>query len=187
MKKISVLLFIIFGLPVFAANFIISGGVSLERKVEMSVDNFVLVNQNNIDSSYDIGLETFFPINKKFEWGTGIRFQPTYSSNELKDGIADVIPVYMILKILFPTGDTAITIQADGGYNFPIERSGFDSTGLSDLKGGAYLGLGVGYEIGSAVIAGTYVISNLQVKALSGTIDANVIATMLNVTVGYKF
>jgi uncharacterized membrane protein len=55
------------------------------------------------------------------------------------------------------------------------------------LQGGAYLGLGVGYEMGSVVIAGTYVISNLQVKAVSGTIDADIIATMLNVTVGYKY
>ena len=93
----------------------------------------------------------------------------------------------MILKMLFPMGDTALTIQADGGYNFPIEKSGFDDTGFSDLQGGAYLGLGVGYEMGSVVIAGTYVISNLQVKAVNGTIDADIIATMLNVTVGYKY
>ncbi len=63
----------------------------------------------------------------------------------------------------------------------------FDSTGFSDLEGGAYLGLGVGYEMGSIVIGGTYVISDLKVKAVSGTIDVDIIATMLNVTVGYKF
>ena len=37
-KKISALLFIIIGLPIMAANFIISGGVSLDRKVDMSVN-----------------------------------------------------------------------------------------------------------------------------------------------------
>lgn len=187
MKKISALLFIILGLPILAANFIISGGASLQRKVDISVDEVVLVTQENIDNSYDIGFEAFFPITEKFEWGTGIRFQPTFISNDLEDGFADVVPVYMILKMLFPMGDTALTLQADGGYNFPIEKSGFDATGFTDLQGGAYLGLGVGYEMGSVVIAGTYVISNLQVKAVNGTIDADIIATMLNVTVGYKY
>ena len=187
MKKISALLFIILGLPVMAANFIISGGVSLDRKVDMSVNGVVLATEENINNSYDIGFEAFFPITEKFEWGTGIRFQPTYTSTDLENGFADVVPVYMILKLLFPMGDTALTLQVDGGYNFPIEKSGFDATGFTDLQGGAYLGMGVGYEMGSAVIAGTYVISNLQAKALSGTVNVDVIATMLNVTVGYKF
>lgn len=187
MKKISALLFIVFGLPILAANFIISGGASLQREVDISVDDVVLITQDNIDNSFDIGFEAFFPITDKFEYGAGIRFQPTYISNDLEEGFADVVPVYMSLKMLFPMGDTAFTVQANGGYSFPIEKSGFDSTGFTDLEGGAYLGLGIAYEMGSIVIGGTYVISDLKVKALSGTIDVDVIATMLNVTVGYKF
>ena len=84
MKKISALLFIILGLPILAANFIISGGASLQRKVDISVNEVVLVTQENIDNSYDIGFEAFFPITEKFEWGTGIRFQPTFISNDLE-------------------------------------------------------------------------------------------------------
>ena len=91
-KKISALLFIVFGLPILAANFIISGGASLQREVDISVDDVVLVTQDNIDNSFDIGFEAFFPITDKFEYGAGIRFQPTYISNDLEEGFADVVP-----------------------------------------------------------------------------------------------
>ena len=52
MKKISALLFIILGLPILAANFIISGGARLERKVEISVGEGVLVRRGNMANSF---------------------------------------------------------------------------------------------------------------------------------------
>lgn len=189
MRKFVVLTLLLLSFPLHAVNFIISGGASLQRELDMrlSLGSMSFSQKGGADNSYDFGFEAFIPLFSMLEVGGGARFEPQLTI-EGDEGIADIIPLYLVLKFLIPMGSTALTAQINGGYSLLIPRSDAEERGFTDLKGGPYVGIGVGYEIGSLVIGANYNISTLQCNYnIPPEVTLTALASKVNITVGYKF
>lgn len=188
MKKTMFWIFLLLVFEIFGMNTIISGGSSLNREVQMDVYvNGVLTLETSVDAvnSYDFGIESFLSPSNIFHLGIGFRYEPEL--HEVDDeGIANIMPLYFIGKLLIPIGSTYLTTQINVGYSLILPLSSAESKGFTDLTGGLYYGVGLGYEFGSIVIAGNYNVSSLDARFL-GIADLKATAQKVNITLGYKF
>lgn len=188
MKKIILAIFILLAFEVFSLNTIIFGGLSTNREVNMKVySGGVLALESDVEAidSYDFGIESFISPSEYLNFGLGLRYEPELKEED-SDGIANIIPIYLITKFLLPISSTYLTIQANAGYSLVIPLDSAEDQGFTNIVGGLYYGIGVGYELGALVLGANYSVSTLTADFL-GIADFEASAPKLNFTLGYKF
>lgn len=188
MKKLILSTFIILALEVFAFNTIIFGGLSTNREINMKMYfGGVLVAQGDVEAidSYDIGIESFISPSDYLNFGLGLRYEPELKEKD-SDGIANIIPIYLIGKFLLPISSTNLTFQVNAGYSLVLPTDSAKNQGFTNIVGGPYYGVGLGYEMGSLVIGATYSVTTLTADFM-GLAELRASAPKINLTLGYKF
>ncbi len=188
MKKIILAIFILLAFEIFSLNSIIFGGLSTSREVNMKVySGGVLALESDVEAidSYDFGIESFISPSEYLNFGLGIRYEPELKDED-SDGIANIIPIYLVAKLLIPISSTYLTIQANAGYSVVIPLDSAEDQGFTNIIGGLYYGAGIGYELGAFVFGANYSVSTLTADFL-GIADFEATAPKINLTLGYKF
>lgn len=142
--------------------------------------NNELRNHKNIELGLGIKYEDYFRTDRKF-WESGTY----YDYGKVK--FAATVPVYATAKYKFILDRTSnVYVKGDLGYNFAINGDyQEDVQPNTNVEGGLYTGVGIGFEANKVIGEINYNISRVKYVGLD-SIERNYENAKVSATIGYK-
>lgn len=168
MKKLVILGTALLALNAVASEFQIKGGYDFYRDYKFGSGNDFKIKKGPV-----AGVEYIVDNQGEFEWGLGAEYKFANNSSKLKaredvgtvekgDKVLRTVPVYALGKFNLITtngGNDALYVLGRAGYNFAKESKNI----ANDIKGGLYVGAGIGTEFGPVSLEALYERSHFKV------------------------
>ena len=126
---------------------------------------------------------------KNIELGLGIRYEEDFEARSINydDHFAATIPVYAMAKYKFVLDRTSnMYVKGDLGYNFAINGDYQEDVQPStNVEGGLYTGVGIGFEANKVIGEINYNISRVKYVGLD-SIERNYENAKVSATIGYN-